>query len=136
VAAARAKKKIDDAYIAHVARELAKLVDERFDGNQTRAAKALGMSQPHLSHLIAGTSGRGPGLSVLILLRHYTNRSIDSLLGLPPLPSDEITERLRMTIETEIARIKRDAMQDAGRAKAPTPPAAPESRPVRKAPAR
>lgn len=103
-----AKKRIERRYIEHVARELDALVKERFDGNQTRAAKQLGISQPHLSALIAG-EGRGPGLSVLILLRHFTNRSIDALLGLPPLPEEESVARFNAALETEIARIRRDA---------------------------
>ncbi len=103
------RKKLEGQYIAHVAREIARLVDEQYEGNQTKAAKALGMSQPHISNLINGTAGRGPGLAALILLRHVTNRSIDSLLGLPPLGGDELVERLRATIDTEVARIARSA---------------------------
>ncbi len=101
-------KKIERKYIEHVARELAAVVRDRFEGNQTRAAKSLGISQPHLSHLIAA-EGRGPGLNVLLRLRDYTGRSIDALLGLPPVASDELTERLRAALDTEVARIRRDA---------------------------
>lgn len=118
-------KQIDRRYIEHVARELAKVVKEQFEGNQTRAAKRLGLSQAHLSHLIAGQTGRGPGLTVLIRLREYTGRSIDSLLGLPPIAGDELVERLRATLETEVARIRRDARQQV-EAALPKVQAAPE----------
>lgn len=120
-----AKKRIERQYMEHVARELAALVRDRFDNNQTRTAKALGISQPHLSHLIAA-EGRGPGLSVLIRLREYTGRSIDALLGLPPLPSDELTERLRAALDTEVARIKRDARMMVEEAHAKTQALAPK----------
>lgn len=110
-------KKIERRYIEHVARELDGVVNNQFEGNQTRAAKGLGISQAHLSHLIAA-EGRGPGLSVLLRMRDYTGKSIDALLGLPPVPGEELTERLRAALETEVARIKRDARMQVEQAQA------------------
>lgn len=111
VVKALSKKKIEGRYIEHVVRILRHVVDTEYDGNQTRAAKGLGMSQPHLSNLLSGTSDRGPGLQTLIVLRHKTNQSIDALLGLPPVADIEIGERLQMSLATEIGRIKRDVRQ-------------------------
>ena len=105
-----ATKRLDRRYSEHFARELAKLVKDRFDDNQTKAAKYLGISQPHLSHLIAA-EGRGPGLSVLLRVREATDRSIDELLGLPPPAIDALTKRLEASFELEVARFRAEASQ-------------------------
>jgi len=60
--------------------QLRAYVDEHHDGNQTAAAKALGMTQGHLSALMRGD--RKVGLTVLLDLRAKTGRTIDEWLGL------------------------------------------------------
>lgn len=110
------KKRIDRRYIEHFATELRRFSDALYDGNDTRAAAALGISQAHFSHLVSaksqGPGSRGPGLSVLLLMRQRTGRSIDELLGLPPPSADELMERLRASFELEIARFRADAKRD------------------------
>lgn len=59
-------------------------VKDNHDGNQTRAAKVLGITQSHVSALIKGI--RGPGLDLLIKLRKRTSITIDQWLDLDPLP--------------------------------------------------
>lgn len=105
---------------------------ERFEGNQTAAARALGVSQPYLNQLVTSSmkgEGRGPGLGILLLMREKTGRSIEELLGLPPPPADELLERLRMTADLEIARIRAEAKR-VGFVKTPEPEEVP--RPVLK----
>jgi len=57
----------------------AKLVRDHFGGNESAAAKRLGMSQPMLHEIIQGT--RGAGVSTLIALADYANMSVDAVLG-------------------------------------------------------
>lgn len=78
-------KRIDSDALEHFGRELGRWVQEAHAGNQTAAGRALGLSQGHISAMIAGV--RGPGLPTLIALREKTGRSIDDLLGLGPLPA-------------------------------------------------
>lgn len=73
-------KRVDQKCIAAVANAVREIVERDFGGKQTAAAKALKVSQGHLSHVLR-SGDRGPGLPFLIALREYTGRSIDSLLG-------------------------------------------------------
>lgn len=110
--------RLANEYQRHLARELQRIIDERFDGHQTKAARAMGISQAHLSNLTS-SHGRGPGIAVLVQIRQYTGRSIDALLGLPPLPDQELLERLRMSIELEAARAEKSRRErDEARASA------------------
>jgi transcriptional regulator with XRE-family HTH domain len=65
-------------------RALKRLVDEEFEGIATRAAKALGVSQPLISGILDGSKGAGP--KVIQAIADYTGRSIDDLYGRPALP--------------------------------------------------
>lgn len=78
-------------------------IDERCSGSQTKAAKRLGVSQPHLSAIMLGA--RGPGLATLLLLRRHTGMTIDALLGLEP-PEDPEALRLLEEIEQHEAQMK------------------------------
>lgn len=60
------------------------LVDKDFAGNTTAASRALGVTQPLLSELLAG--GRGAGPKLIQGLADYTGRSTDDLYGRPLLP--------------------------------------------------
>src|SRR4051812_13812967 len=75
------KKSVEREVAEHFSGEVARLVRERYDGNQSLAARSLGMTQSHISSIITGT--RGPGLNALLMMRNITGRSIDELLGLP-----------------------------------------------------
>lgn len=74
-------KALERRYAEHLARELKRILDERFGGNQTRASAAMGISQSHLSQILAGD---GAGIAVLIKVRAYTRVSLEDLLGLEP----------------------------------------------------
>lgn len=60
------------------------LIADRFDGSQTRAAKALGVSTPTMSDLLNGN--RGPGLQLLDGLRRVTGLSLDAIVYGEPEP--------------------------------------------------
>lgn len=89
-------KRVPQHVLDHYALEVRRVIDERYEGNQTRAAKALDCSQSMLSNILNGT--RGPGLNQLMALRHLTGRSIDSLLGLPPTEADGLIAQLMETL--------------------------------------
>lgn len=82
-----------------VSKVLQEIVRDHFDGNQRKAADALGMSGAHLSNLIAGLEGRGPGLSVLIAMSDFTNRSIDDILGRGPRRNDKWIHALESLLQ-------------------------------------
>lgn len=88
-------KRLDPKCVASVARAVRELIERDFEGNQTAAAKALKVSQGHVSHVL-NSEDRGPGLPFLIALREYTGRSIDSLLGLEDMETD--AERLARAV--------------------------------------
>jgi predicted transcriptional regulator len=100
-------KRVPAAVLEHFGRELARWVNENFAGNQTHAARVLGVTQSHVSAMISGD--RGPGLNTLILMRSKTGKSVDELLGLGPAPPEHLTEQLRASFELEVARFRADA---------------------------
>ena len=87
----------------HLAEELRAYLS-RYDNNQTAMAKAWGISQPQLSQIIAG-SGRGAGVAVLCRLRMHTGKSIDDLLGLPPLGAT-LEDQIRAAVDKAFAERK------------------------------
>lgn len=76
-------KSVSPGVLAAFSSVLREWMDERHGGNQTHAARALGVSQSHISAMLIGA--RGPGLNTLILMREQTGKSLDQMLGLPPL---------------------------------------------------
>lgn len=127
-----AKLGLDPKEARHLADVLRPIVDERFDGNATKAAKAIGIAQSHMSQILAAR-GRGAGIHVLKRIRAFTGLTIDDLLGLPPLrptaPSPglptgrEIIEMLRQTAD----RIEHETLPPKGHVRA-LPPAQPHRR--------
>ena len=112
-------------------------MDERFGGNETAAAKAMGVHQSQFNQIVRA-AGQGAGILSLLRIRKYMRMSIDELLGLEParataLPSapsalDAIREAVRAelaVIRAEEARAPLEEEPDP-----PTPP--PVARPVRK----
>lgn len=88
----------------HLAAEIKPHLD-RFDGNGTALAKAWGVSQSQLSQIINAT-GRGAGVSVLSRIRLATGRSIDELLGLPPL-GPNIDDRIRKAVDKALDELEK-----------------------------
>lgn len=103
----RTTKRVPKAAFEHFGRVLRAWVDDVHGGNQTAAAKQLGVTQGHISAMILGN--RGPGLNTLIMLREKTGRSIVEMLGLGPPPAEELSERLRASFDLEVARFRADA---------------------------
>lgn len=115
------------------ARVLKHLVDTKYATNQSKAGKALGVSQGHISAMIRGD--RGPGLKTLLLMRLETGKSVDEMLGYEADPTQDLSNRLVASVELEVGRMRRDldALRQQVAAPAATPPdphaviAAPES---------
>lgn len=102
--ASKQTKKIPEKPRLAFARELQRLIDAKYEGNQTKAAKALHVTQGHISALIRGD--RGPGLNVLLLMRLETGKTIDEILGFAASPESELQQRLVATVELDVARIR------------------------------
>lgn len=101
--ASKQTKKIPEKARQAFARELQHLVDTKYEGNQTKAGRALQVTQGHISALLNGE--RGPGLNVLLLMRLETGKSIDEMLGFASAPSDELRERLVSSVEMDVGRL-------------------------------
>lgn len=86
-----------------LARHVKELIDREYGGVQRRAEIGLKISQSHLSALMRPEDRRGPGLDVLLRLRAVTRKSIDELLGLPPL-QDNMDARIRSALAEMLGR--------------------------------
>ncbi len=98
-------KSIDRRYVEHVCNIVRELVDRDFKereadlvGNQTWAAKRIGVSQAQISDLYNRKAAKGIGLATLLLLRSYTGRTLDDLLGLPPSEEQATLDKLQASI--------------------------------------
>lgn len=100
-------KRVPQDVLDHFGRELRRWVDENFDGNQSKAAKILGVTQSTISGVMTGA--RGPGLGLLLLLRTKTGKSCDELLGVGPAPPVHLQERLQASLDLEVARFRAEA---------------------------
>lgn len=100
----RQTKKIPEKARQCFARELQRLIDAKYEGNQTKAGKALEISQGHISALLAGD--RGPGLNTLILMRLETGKTIDAILGFEQAPNEELEQRLISSVTLEVGRLR------------------------------
>lgn len=93
---------------------LRRVVQEDFGGNGTKAAEALGISQPHLSNMLSNAN-RGPGVEVLLKLREYTGRSIDELLGFEVVAKrDFAAERIELRMMREAVMEILSMLRDTG----------------------
>lgn len=93
----------------HLARVLRPIVEERFSNNQTKAAKAWGIAQSHLSQILLA-EGRGAGIAVLIRIRNALDMSLDDMLGLPPVksaPAPSHLDEIRAALRAELAEMQR-----------------------------
>jgi transcriptional regulator with XRE-family HTH domain len=89
----------DDAAATRAREHLRAYVDG-LPGKQEAAAKALGVSQPPIAKVLAGTIQ--PSLKILMGLRVQTGRTIDGLLGLEPPTLEPDTKR----VLSELAEIR------------------------------
>lgn len=97
-------KKLFDDPLKAFSRTLRQWVDARHKGNATHAAKALGVSQPHMSSMLSGD--RGPGLNTLILLRAETGKTIDEILGFAASPETDLENRLVANVEFQVGKLE------------------------------
>jgi plasmid maintenance system antidote protein VapI len=119
-------KRIPREYLENLGRIVGEIVDRDFGGIQRRAEVGLGISQSHISSLIRAED-RGVGLEVIIRLRNYTKRSIDELLGLPPLrneskpspSSEDLDRRIRSALEEALEKRERSSATAAPRPRLP-----------------
>lgn len=88
-------------------RLLAEWVRDRHEDNQSKAGKALGISQGHISGMIRGE--KGPGLNTLLLMRLETGKSIDEMLGFRAAPASELLGELVATAELNVQRYRQES---------------------------
>lgn len=95
---------LTDEQKEHLRGVLQPIVNERFGGNATQAAKAMRLTQPQVSQILLGAkSARSAGVSALVRIRAFVGMSIDDLLGLPSLRAateapDEYTARYKAAL--------------------------------------
>lgn len=95
------RKALDAARNGAVRAYLRRVVAEDFDGNASRAAKALDLSQPALSDLLSGK--RGAGLSVIDAVAHLRHVSMDVVLGRAPEPDHPYPNKFPVMASAEYA---------------------------------
>lgn len=133
-------KRLPAKHLQRLAEIVQPIVDEDFEGNQTRFGKAIGVSQSHVSQMLRGgtdRADRGIGLPVLIALRDYLRKtgrpySLDELLALEPLepPADAEARRLDMVVSRLESLLQSASKTPSREPLAPPPPSS--SRPERK----
>jgi plasmid maintenance system antidote protein VapI len=112
----KGSKRVSEAVREDFMRVFAKWVKDVHDDNQTAAGRELGMTQSHVSALLAGS--RGPGIDLLIRMRKVTGLSLDQLLGLEKLPEVLTAQDVRKLSREEYAALKAEdeaTRQPAGR---------------------
>lgn len=101
-------KRVTTAVLEVFSAVLKAWVDKEHGGNQTRAGRALGVTQSHVSAMLGGV--RGPGLNTLILMRDQTGLSIDQMLGFEPARKVSREEYRALLAELEAIR-RQEAVQ-------------------------
>jgi hypothetical protein len=81
------------------------IIRDRFDGNQSAAAKKWGVTQPMISDLLSRK--RGAGMKLLSAVSTYSGISIDQILGKAPLPELIVELQDRYPNRVEAARFAR-----------------------------
>lgn len=103
------------------------VIAARYDGNQSAAARAWGISQPQVNAIM---NSQGAGVAVLIKLRKHLQVTLDDLIGLPPLEDRPADPRL-MAFEEAIDRGVARALARLSSSEAP--PALPAPQPQKRA---
>jgi transcriptional regulator with XRE-family HTH domain len=121
----------------HLANLLRPVVEKRFGGNETHAAKAMGVHQSQFNQILKA-EGRGAGIAILMRIRKYMRMSIDELLGLEPVraaaqpAATPALDAIREAVRAELAAIRAEEAR-APLEEEPDPPTPPPvARPVRK----
>jgi transcriptional regulator with XRE-family HTH domain len=126
-----AAREVPDEWRASVARLVEEWIQEHARGERERTiADKLGMTQPTLNQV---RNRRGPlGLHVLLQLRAGVGRTVDELLGLPPIeprpatrPADQLTNNDMRRLKALTSRPEKDAPDD-------DPPRPPDARIARR----
>jgi hypothetical protein len=101
-------KRVSRGALETFGKVLKKWVDDAHGGNQTHAAKDLGVAPSHISAMQLGA--RGPGLNTLILLRDKTGFTLDQMLGLDPMPAGGVLDEaaVRRILQAELAAHDRE----------------------------
>jgi len=81
------------------------IIRDRFDGNQSAAAKKWGVTQPMISDLLSRK--RGAGMKLLSAVSTYSGISIDQILGKAPLPELIVELQDRYPNRVEAAKFAR-----------------------------
>ena len=99
---------LTDEQKEHLRGILQPIVNERFGGNATRAAKAMRLTQPQVSQILLGKkSARSAGVSALVRIRAFVGMSLDDLLGLPPLrPTTEAPDDYTLRYKAALADLE------------------------------
>lgn len=95
-------KRIDDELRQRFGRRLSAWVEEKHGGNQSAAARELGVTQSHISATISGA--RGVGLHFLLVFAAATDTTLDELLGMTKGSDDE--DRIRRLLREELAALR------------------------------
>ncbi len=96
---AASRKSLDDERNEAVRAVVSAHVKERFDGNQTDAARAYGVKQPTLNDFLNRRSGAG--VALLVGFARAAGVSLDSMLGLAPASGDAMPNRTRVMLSPE-----------------------------------
>lgn len=114
---------LTDKQKEHLRTLLQPIVDERFDGNATQAAKAMRIPQPQLAQILHGEkSPRSAGVAVLVRIRAFTGITLDDLLGLPPLRHSVLPLTGPAPADPELRGWLRDEIRAAAREITTEPP--------------
>lgn len=116
---------LTDEQKEHLRSVLQPIVNERFEGNATAAAKAMRLSQPQVSQILLGAkSARSAGVSALVRIRAFLGMSVDDLLGLPPLHAQpDLADEFTRKYKAALAELEQVIERQRGATTAPPPPA-------------
>lgn len=140
-------KGMPQAQKEHLARILRRVVDERFDGNESAAARDMKIHQSQFNQIVRA-SGQGAGVLNLLRIRRYMQMTLDELLGIDEsdpvrqryVPSgapaeDPSIAKIREAVRAELAAIRaEEAAMDEDDAPSTPPPAAEPPRTPRRRP--
>ncbi len=119
MATQKRSKKLPQPNFTHLSNLLREICDREFDGNGTKFAAAVGISQSHMSQILRGVkSDRGPGISTLIAVSDYLKQrgrphTFEAMLGLEPAVAAQAQRagEERASLEREKAAIDEERQE-------------------------